>query len=327
MPCLNPWVPGAETKEGIVTVVTTWRPAPTSGPVPHRRVGRPLERSIVAGALIMCAETCATILGERSFNRLVTSEVDVMLARASRSQAATVNEAMLEKLPAPVQRYLNYTGVVGKPIVRTVQVAQSGRMRLGPRLPWLPLRAKEYYSVQPPGFVWDGTLQVGHFPVAHARDMYFSGKGKLLVKAASALTVVDCGGDGVDQASMMRYLSEMIWFPSAFLSGSVSFEAVDEGSARVTLTDHGHTATGILSVDPDGRLTNFVAQRYRMVGGRLELGTWSTPVHEYGVRAGLRLPVRGRGIWQLEDGEFEYIDVWLDDVRYDTVLGTRLHRE
>lgn len=45
---------------------------------------------------------------------------------------------------------------------------------------------------------------------------------------------------------------------------------------------------GILSVDPDGRLTNSVSQRYRMVGGRLDLGTWSTPVDEYGVRAGLR---------------------------------------
>ena len=33
-----------------------------------------------------------------------------------------VTEAMLQHLPAPVQRYLRYTGVVGKPWVRTARV-------------------------------------------------------------------------------------------------------------------------------------------------------------------------------------------------------------
>ena len=32
---------------------------------------------------------------------------------------------------------------------------------------------------------------------------------------------------------MVRYLSEMMWFPSAFLEDNVSFEAVDAESARV----------------------------------------------------------------------------------------------
>ena len=97
--------------------------------------------------------------------------------------------------------------------------------------------------------------------------MYVDGQGSMLVKALSLFSVVDAQGVEIDQGAMMRYLSEMVWFPSAFLLGNVSFEAVDEGSARVTLTDQGRTASGTLTVDPDGRLTGFVAERYRMVGG------------------------------------------------------------
>ena len=51
----------------------------------------------------------------------------------------------------------------------------------------------------------------------------------------------------------MRYLSEMIWFPAAFLAWNISFEPVDDSSARVTLTDHGQTASGTLFFDKEGR--------------------------------------------------------------------------
>ena len=42
-------------------------------------------------------------------------------------------------------------------------------MRPGPGQPWLPLQAKEHYSVQPPGFVWAGTARLGPVAVARAQ--------------------------------------------------------------------------------------------------------------------------------------------------------------
>ena len=37
--------------------------------------------------------------------------------------------------------------------------------------------------------------------------------------------------------------------------------------------------------------------------------TWSTPITGYGEFEGLRLPVRGKAVWKLPDGDLEYIDV------------------
>jgi Family of unknown function (DUF6544) len=81
----------------------------------------------------------------------------------------------------------------------------------------------------------------------------------MLIKAASLVTVADANGKEFDQGEMVRYLSEMIWFPSAFLEDNVSFEAVDAKSAHVILTHGGRTASGTLFFDPEGRLTEFAA--------------------------------------------------------------------
>ena len=139
----------------------------------------------------------------------------------------------------------------------------------------------------------------------------------MLVKVASLWPVVDASGEQMDQAAMMRYLSEMIWFPAAFLAGNISFEAVDDSSARVTLTDHGRTATATMFFDPQGRLTDFVAQRYRTADAS-DPDTWSTPFTGYGEFEGLRLPTRGTAIYKLPGGDLEYIDVTVTDLRYDT---------
>jgi hypothetical protein len=111
--------------------------------------------------------------------------------------------------------------------------------------------------------------------------------------------VADAKGKEIDQGEMVRYLSEMMWFPSAFLEDNVSFEAVDARSARVTLTDGGKTATGMLFFDADGRLTEFVARRH--AGSNLE--KWSVPITAYGEFEGLKLPVRGKSVWKLADGD------------------------
>jgi hypothetical protein len=165
-----------------------------------------LAAAAVAG---VCAGLAAEVLGLRTFSRLVHSDVQALAGRASPATASVVTEDMLSGLPEPVQRYLRYTGIVGKPLVRTVYLRQQGRVRLAGQW-WIPLRAQEWFSAQPPGFVWDATMRVAGIPVGRARDMYQGGQGRMLIKAASLVTVADAGGEEMDQGSMMRYLSELM---------------------------------------------------------------------------------------------------------------------
>jgi hypothetical protein len=272
----------------------------------------------VAGASFASLVLSVLLLGLRRFDRLVRRDVEALLARAASSrEESLVTEEMLGDLPEPVQRYLRYTGIVGKPFVRTVRLEQKGALYLGSKQGWVPLEAEEHYTVQPPGFVWDANIHRGPLPIARGRDMYAGGEGSMLIKAGSLLTVVDDEGPEIDQGSMMRYLSEMIWFPTAFLGDSVSFEGINNESARVTLTDYSKSVSATMYFDREGRFTDFVAKRYRMVEGGYDLETWSTPAYEYGELAGLKLPVRGGAVWKLADGDLKYGDITITALEYD----------
>ena len=279
---------------------------------------RLLRWVVVTVALVFSSALCALQLGLRRFDRLVKRDVEALLARATTTAGeAVVTEEMLKELPEPVRRYLKHTGIVGKPSVDTVYLEQKGQMYLGAGQGWVPLDAEEHYTVQPPGFVWDVTIHQGPLPIARGRDKYAGGEGRMLIKAGSLFTVVDDKGPEMDQGSMMRYLSEMIWFPTAFLDDNISFEPIDDESARVTLTDGGKSVSATMYFDEEGKVTDFVAKRYRTVEGGYDLETWSAPVYEYGELAGLKLPLRGGAVWNLPEGDLKYADITITHLEYN----------
>ncbi len=228
-----------------------------------------------------------------------------------------VTAEMLDDLPEPVRRYLSYTGVVGKPWVNTVRVKYAGKFRRAADQPWMPMTAEQYYTTNPPGFVWDATISLARLPLMHGHDTYKAGHGHMFGKIACLFTLFDARGEALDQGSMMRYLNEMMWFPTAFLGQNISWYGVDEQSADVTLHDCGKSVSARLFFDDEGRLTNFVTKRYRENSGTYTLDTWSTPVTAYGVRAGLNLPIRARAEWNLPSGDLPYIDLEITEIEYN----------
>jgi hypothetical protein len=236
----------------------------------------------------------------------------------SRNDQRLITSDMLEKLPEPVQRFLSYTGVVGYPWIASVRLKQAGKFRMGPDRPWMPMTAEEFYTTDPPSLVWNARFKVAGLPILRARDKYESGHGHMFGKLAGLFTVFDVRGEKLDQATMIRYLNEIMWFPTAFLSDNISWEAVDEHSAQVTFSDHGKSVSARMFFDGTGRLTNFTTMRYREIEGEFSLDPWSTPLTSYGVHAGLNLPVRGRAVWNLPSGDLEYADLEITKVEYNT---------
>jgi uncharacterized protein DUF6544 len=252
-----------------------------------------------------------------AMNSTIHNETLALLEQVQQAHPVLITEAHLLGLPEVVQRYLRYSQVVGKEIPRTVRLKQIGKFRQSAQQPWMNLHAKQYYSVNPPGFLWVGTIRKGGLPLVRARDRYWNGKGNMQIKLGTLFTIANATGEEMDQSSMMRYLNEMIWFPTAFLGKNISFEPVDNTSARVTLTDKGKSVSGTMFFDDEGKFIDFVAPRYREINGTYELNTWSTPLTEYGEYEGLKLPVKGKAVWKLKEGDLEYIDVAITDLAYN----------
>ena len=233
------------------------------------------------------------------------------------SSGRLVTAEMLCNLPEAVQRYMRYTGVLGKPWSDTVRIRYAGRFRMAADKPWMPIRADQFCTTSPPAFHWKAHFKMAGLWLMTGDDTYKAGHGHMFGKVAGLLTVVDFRGDELDQGTMLRYLNEMTWFPIAFLGDNITWHAVDDRSADVTFTDCGKSVSACMFFDDAGRLTDFVAQRCRENKGSFTLDTGSTPMTKFGVLGGLTLPVRGQAVWRLPGGDLPYADLELSEIEYN----------
>ncbi|MBA7688990.1 hypothetical protein ES703_97482 [subsurface metagenome] len=172
-----------------------------------------------------------TVSGQR-FKR----EVADMFADVNDTAPEVVTEADLEALPEPVQRYLHYSGIVGKEHIRTVRLRQQGSMRIKVGGPWLALKAVQYYTTDPPAFLWRGSVKPMPLLWVAARDASLEGRGNLVVRLLGLFKIADARAPELDQGTLLRYLSEGIWFPTVYLEDYIQWEAIDSVSARATMS-------------------------------------------------------------------------------------------
>jgi hypothetical protein len=140
----------------------------------------------------------------------------------------------------------------------------------------------------------------------------------MFAKLAGLVTVFDVRGEELDQGTTVRYLNEMMWFPSAFLGENITWQGVDDSCARVTFHDRGQQVSARMDFDEAGRLVNFCTKRYREVQGEFSLDDWSMPITGYGVLAGLNLPVQGQAVWHLPSGDLPYADLTITEIEYNS---------
>ena len=124
-----------------------------------------------------------------------------------------ITEEMLVRLPDPVQRYMNWTGVVGKPWIRTAYVRQEGRFRMAADKPWMPMKAEQVFTIDPPGMEWRARFKMFGLPLFRANDSYRDGRGHMFGKAAGLITLFDDRTEKHTHGTHPRNQSEIIWIP------------------------------------------------------------------------------------------------------------------
>lgn len=258
-----------------------------------------------------------TVVGAQVRFRRQNRREAVQLLKSAGGLSHVVTESDLAGLPPPVQQWLRHTGIVGRPIPRTVRLRQRGHFRQDRASGWSPFDAEQYYSTHPPGFVWSVTMRTSKWIRVTGRDSYRDGQGHMRIMLWSLLPVADARGAEIDQGTSLRFLNEIMWFPAAALIPAIRWEAVDNSRARATLTNGTRNVSAEFEFDDVGRLVTMRADRYMSNDKSFSLEKWSTPILEYGEMNGLRIPTRGKGVWSLKDGDFAYIHLEITEVQYD----------
>jgi hypothetical protein len=277
-----------------------------------RPVVKRVLASVVAALFLIIV---AVGMGRIVFERRVDEEIGALLAASGVPAPRIVTDDDLAGLPDPVQRWLRWAQVVGKPIPATVHLTQEGRFRQAEGQPWMPFTAEEHFTTDPPGFVWKATMRMAPGLSIVGRDAYVAGRGSIDMRLLGLVPVAQASGPALDQGALLRYLNETMWFPAAALISSITWEPIDAQSARATMRYGGVTGEATFFFDDTGRPINMIAERQDLARGRLE--AWSTPLHHYGEFQGVRVPVAGQGVWRYASGDFPYIELRITGLAFD----------
>ncbi|MEZ4504403.1 MAG: DUF6544 family protein [Thermomicrobiales bacterium] len=273
---------------------------------------------ILAGGVVVAGAAAGVGVAagrSRSFQNQIDEEIAELLAAARPPAIGTVTEADVANLPAPVQRWLRASGVVGTTVPSVVRIAQRGEFRLGSDGGWMPMRATQYYTTNPPGFLWDASMKMFSVLPVTGRDRYVDGAGDIEMRIASIIPVARKSGGNLNDGALLRYLNETMWFPAALVLPNVTWDAVDDASARATLTNAGQSVSAVFVFDDQDRLATMTADRWNDTDQAIR--PWSTPISDWGTFAGIDLATAGAGIWNIGPDAYEYIRLRITNVEYD----------
>lgn len=220
----------------------------------------------------------------------------------------------LSGLPEPVRHWLETSGIIGQPMPRTVSLKQQGEIRLGPDRPWIPFHADQYYTIDPPAFLWRVSASAAPGLFIRGIDTLHDGRGRMTMILLALIKVVDASGASLDQGAAMRYLQEIVWFPAAALSESIVWTPIDPLTAEATLSLETIRVSGLFRFDEGGHVAGFEAMRYRDGVG---MDWWQTPMGDYEMLSNVLVPTQGEGVWGQGEDAFPYIRIRLIDLRYD----------
>lgn len=250
------------------------------------------------------------------FNQNINEEVEGLFSVVENKHEVVV-DADLNELPRPVQNWLKYSQVVGKERIVAVRTKQDVSMRLKADSSWMNAQVEQYFRTDEPGFIW--TVDIKMVPLLHivGRDRYIDGRGNMLIKLLSLKTVANGSGKEIDQGTLLRYLAETMWFPSAAISKYIKWEEIDSTSAKATMSYKGVTASGVFTFNEKGEVLSLVAQRYGDFDGEYRMETWSVVTKGYKEFNGLNIPSEGDLIWKLKTGDFHWYHFKVKEMEYN----------
>ena len=266
----------------------------------------------VLGAVVLAA---VVAVGARlRFERRMAREIDALLAEAPPVTGRVLTDEDLEHVPGAVQRWLRHSNVIGTRVPTIVRLRQDGQFQMEGR-GWMPFEAAQYFTINPPAFLWKATFRMAPLLSVNGRDQYRAGEASMEMRVLSLLPVANKTGGGLNQGDLLRFLGEVQWFPAAALEDYIAWQAIDSHSARATMTYGGIAASMTFRFDDVGRLIGSTALRYNDARGRNE--RWvnrNDSEQEFG---GILVPSAGEARWDYEVGPYPYIQWRVTAIEHD----------
>ena len=277
-----------------------------------------IQQIAIIGVLILVFLGLAIIYGSYRW-QLDTDQLRAKLTGGRRTIEPKIYDPKeLEGLPNPVQRFFRTVLKDGQAIVTTVKLSQQGEFNMNEMEDkWSPFTANQLVTTQRLGFDWDARIQMAPGLNAFVHDTYLLGEGSLHASLLGLFSVAKM--DSTPESNLgelLRFFAEALWYPTALLpSQGVRWEAINDNSARATLTDGATTASVVFQFNAEGTISTMRAEaRYR---DKLTAMPWCGQFWEYSVRDGMLIPLEGEVGWEYPEGTRLYFKGRITEIDYE----------
>ncbi len=264
---------------------------------------------ILASAVAVVSATMATWHG-------ATRDIVARMQAASTEKAERFSSTSVDRLPAPVARYLRRTLRDGQPLVVAAIATQEAEFFINGA--WRPLTATQHFAASPPAFVWDARIGVAPLVSVDVRDTYVGGRGSMQATMFGLYKLADQEGvPELNAGALQRYLGEAVWLPTVLLPGhGVTWAAVDATSAIASLTDGPTTVSLKFLFDAADRIFEVSGDRYAEDKGRYQLRPWRVRCGDHQERSGMLIPLSCEVAWLSPEGPHPYWRGRLATIQY-----------
>ena len=272
------------------------------------------------GTVVNVIILLATIIGYSSFNfkHKIKGERITLFENSQLKNQEIVTEKALLDLPQIVQKWLINSGIIGKKLISNVHLVQELQLKMKhEQTSWNNGRTEQYFTIQPPAFNWNINAEMNSILTVVGRDKFEDGKGEMIIKLLSLIPVANSkDNEKVNQATLQRYLAEIVWFPSASLSQYIKWETIDDYSARATMEYKGTKGSGVFHFDKDGNFEKFVSMRYQD-SNAIKPTKWTVFATKLEERNRIKIPVECEASWELESGKWTWLKLKIKDIQYN----------
>lgn len=252
-----------------------------------------------------------------------TAAMVEQIEREAMDSGEEVRFADFDGLPAPVAAYFRFALQDGQKRIRTATIRHEGQFTLGDK--WTPFVSTQHFSAHPVAFVWDAKMKMNRLLNVRVRDSFLGGRSAMKVKLLALFPIMD-GHDDIqlDAGSLMRYLAELVWLPTALLplhnlrSHNLRWTPIDDRRALATLTNGSTTVSLEFTFNQSGEISSFFAPaRIYSTKDQTKEFPWSGRLWNYQPRNGLMIPIEGEVSWQMPQGNVPYYRGKIVDAQYD----------
>jgi len=259
-----------------------------------------------------------SFLAYYNFQKLAEQEINHMLSQNVITENKILNESDINELPEPVKKWLRHSGAVGKYFINLGKVTQIAEMQLKPEQEkWMTAAAIQYTTIDNPAFIWIVDVKMNSLLNFRGRDKYENGKGEMLININSLINVVNEQGEKLDEGTLQRYLGEMVWFPSMALSPFITWEQINDSTAKATMTYKGTSGSGTFYFNANGDVTKFSALRYKGNEAESKRYDWIMSISDYKTFEGIKVPAKMTSTWKLDEGDWTWLKLEVTDIKYN----------